>query len=367
MLENRKRLVIKIGSSLLAPQGNLRESWLTNFARDVALQIENGVEIIIVTSGAIALGKKNLKTKKANLSLEEKQAAAATGQIQLMSFYRSSFNKFGFEVAQILLTASDCNSRQRYLNCHNTIETLLKNNIIPIINENDSIAVDEIKVGDNDRLAARVAQMVSADLMILFSDIDGLYDSNPKTNKNAKFIKEVLEINSTIEKAASGAGSDVGTGGMITKIMAAKMLQDSCDCIITSGISDGCVQNLVSNKQNFTIFYNRKKSKNARKEYLAGFLNLKSGVVVNKCAVDVLKSKKISLLPIGIIDVVGDFKKGEAIFVRDENGVQIASGISNYSSLDVAKILQKKSQQVKEILGKTAKEEVIHIDNLVIV
>lgn len=367
ILENRKRLVLKIGSSLLAPQGNLREEWLKNFAQDVANLIKNGFEIIIVTSGSIALGKKNLQTKKPHLSLEEKQAAAATGQIQLMSFYHSSFRQFGFEVAQILLTASDCNSRQRYLNCQNTIETLLKNRIIPIINENDSIAVDEIKVGDNDRLAARVAQMISADLMILFSDIDGLYEANPKTNKDAKFIKEVFEINSDIEKVASGTGSDVGTGGMITKIMAAKMLQDSCDCIITSGIADGCLEQLVKEKQNFTIFYNRKKSKTARKKYLAGFLNLKNGVVVNKCAVDVLKSKKISLLPIGIIAVVGDFKKGEAIFVRDESGLQIASGVSNYSSLDVAKILQKKSQEVKEILGKTAKTEVVHADNLVII
>ncbi len=301
------------------------------------------------------------------MSFAQKQAAASIGQIQLMANYQNALAKNNLKVAQILLTSADCNVRQRYLNCQNTIETLLKNRIIPIINENDSIAVDEIKVGDNDRLAARVAQMVSADLMILFSDIDGLYDANPKTNKNAKFIKEVFEINSDIEKVASGAGSDVGTGGMITKIMAAKMLQDSCDCLITSGIEEGCLEKLVTEKQNFTIFHNRNKSKNARKKYLSGLLNLKSGVVVNKCAVDALKSKKISLLPIGIIAVIGDFKKGEAIFVCDENGLQIASGVSNYSSLDVAKVLQKKSQAVKEILGNYVKEEVIHLDNLVVI
>jgi glutamate 5-kinase len=366
-LQNKKRLVIKIGSSLLVEKGELREKWLNNFTKDVAALIKNNQQIIIVTSGAIALGRSDLKTKNSKLSLEEKQAAAAIGQIQLMSFYRDSFKKLDINVAQILLTASDCNSRERYLNCQNTIETLLKNKVIPIINENDSIAVDEIKVGDNDRLAARVAQMSSSDLMILFSDIDGLYDANPKTNKDAKLIKEVFAINDEIEKMAGTAVSDVGTGGMITKIMAVKMLENSgCDSVITSGIEVGSLKKLILEKQNFTIFYSRKNSKNQRRKWLSGFLNLKSGVIVNKCAVEALKNKKISLLPIGIIDVVGDFKKGDAIFIRDEKSRQIASGISNYSSFDVAKVLEKKSSEVKEILGNNTKDEVVHIDNLVV-
>jgi glutamate 5-kinase len=367
-LTNKKKLVLKIGSSLLVSGGVLREKWLKNFAADVAALIKDGFEITIVTSGAIALGKQNLKTNSSKLSLQEKQAAAAVGQIQLMSFYRSFFKKFDVEVAQILLTASDCNSRDRYLNCKNTIQTLLQNRIIPIINENDSVAVDEIKIGDNDRLAARVAQMISADLMILFSDIDGLYDSNPKNNKNAKLISEVFEINKEIENMAGSAGSDVGTGGMVTKIAAAKMLKDSgCDALITSGIADNPLKKLISGKQNFTIFYGKKIAKNQRKKWIAGFLNMKSGVVINKCAVDIFKSKKVSLLPIGVVAAIGDFKKGDAIFIRDEEGNHIASGITNYSAAEVKKILEKKSTEVKKILGKSAKSEVVHIDNLVVV
>lgn len=367
-LENKKNLVIKIGSSLLVADGKLREKWLKNFASDVASLVKKNFQITIVSSGAIALGRSVLKTSSQKLSLEEKQAAAAIGQIKLMSFYSDFFKKLKLDVAQILLTAADCNARDRYLNSKNTIETLLKNRVIPIINENDSVAVDEIKIGDNDRLAARVAQMISADVMILFSDIDGLYDKNPKTHKSAKFISEVFEINSEIENMAGGATSLVGTGGMITKILAAKMLKNSgCDAVITNGISDNALKKLFEGKQNFTIFHSEKKSGKQRKNWLSGFLNAKGEMIINKCAVDALRSKKISLLPIGVIGVKGDFKKGEAVFIKDEEGNHIASGISNYEAADVKKVFEKKSAEVKKILGKSAKAELVHIDNLVIV
>lgn len=367
-LQNRKKIIIKIGSSLLVEEGKLREKWLKKFAKDVADLMKKNFQITIVSSGAIALGRSVLKVGNRKLSLEEKQAAAAIGQIQLMSFYRDFFSSQKLNVAQILLTAADCNDRERYLNSKNTIETLLKNHIVPIINENDSVAVDEIKIGDNDRLAARVAQMTSADLMILFSDIDGLYDKNPKTDKNAKLISNVFEITKEIENMAGGATSLVGTGGMITKILAAKMLKNSgCDAVITNGISDHALKNLVDGKQNFTIFYSKKKSEKSRKNWLSGFINAKGEVVVNQCAVDVLRSKKISLLPIGVIAAKGDFKKGDAIFIKDEKGNHIASGISNYSVYDVKKIFEKKSAEVKKILGKSAKPELVHIDNLVVV
>ncbi|NBV05989.1 MAG: glutamate 5-kinase [Proteobacteria bacterium] len=258
-LENKKKLVIKIGSSLLVEQGELREKWLKNFTKNVAELIEKKFQITIVSSGAIALGRKLLKVKNKKLSLEEKQAAAAIGQIKLMSFYRDFFKKLNLDVAQILLTASDCNDRERSLNSRNTIETLLSNRIIPIINENDTVAVDEIKIGDNDRLAARVAQMISADLMILFSDIDGLYDKNPRSEKSAKLILEVKEITKEIEEMAEGAGSEVGTGGMITKILAAKMLTNSrCETLITNGTSENALKKLFAGKQNFTVFCSQK-------------------------------------------------------------------------------------------------------------
>ncbi len=364
----RQKVVIKVGSSLLVSEGLLREKWLKNFARDVADLVEKKVQVTIVSSGAIALGRSALNASHKKLSLEEKQAAAAIGQIQLMSFYRDFFKKLNLDVAQILLTAADCNSRQRYVNAQNTITTLLKNRVIPIINENDTVSVDEIKIGDNDRLAARVAQMISADLMILFSDIDGLYDKNPKLEKNARLIPEVTVITKEIENMAGGAGSAVGTGGMVTKILAAKMLVNSgCETVITNGTSDGALKKLVEGEQNFTIFRSATSSAKSRKNWLAGFLNAKGEVVVNVCAVAALRSKKISLLPVGVVAVKGNFKEGEAIFVRDEEGNHVASGISNYSAADTKKILQKKSDEVKKILGKSAKSELVHIDNLVVV
>ena len=367
-LENRKKMVIKIGSSLLVEDGKLRDKWLKNFTTNVSDLLQKNFQITIVSSGAIALGRGFLKGINKKLSLEEKQAAAAIGQIQLMSFYRDFFAKLNLHVAQILLTAADCNSRARYLNSKNTIETLLKNNIIPIINENDSVAVDEIKIGDNDRLAARVAQMISADVMILFSDIDGLYDKNPKVEKDAKLISEVKTITKEIENMAGGAGSLVGTGGMITKIMAAKMLANSnCQTVITNGTFDNALKKLVEGKQNFTVFYGKKKSAKSRKNWLSGLLNARGEIIVNECAVEALRNKKISLLAIGVIGVSGNFKEGEAVFVRDQKGNHIASGISNYDASQLKKIFEKKSDEVKKILGKSAKKEVIHIDNLVVV
>lgn len=366
-LSEKKKLVIKIGSSLLVEEGQLRKNWLEKFTKDVANLVEQGFKVTIVSSGAIALGRSILKVGTRKLSLEEKQAAAAVGQIQLMGFYRDFFKKSDLDVAQILLTAADCNSRERYLNSKNTIETLLQHRIIPIINENDTVAVDEIKIGDNDRLAARVAQMVSADLMVLFSDIDGLYDKNPKSHADAKLINQVFGITKEIEQMAGGAVSAVGTGGMITKIMAAKMLEkSSCDVAITNGISEGALGNFFQGKQNFTIFHCKKSGSKSRKSWISGVLNAKGSLIVNESAVAALKNKKISLLPVGIVAVKGDFKSGEVVFIHDELGNHIASGISNFDMSDVAKICLRKTEEVKKILGDEVKKEVVHLDNLVI-
>lgn len=365
--KNKKRLVIKIGSSLLVSDDGLRQKWLKEFVKDVSSLVGMGFEVVIVSSGAIALGRRYLNFVGKKLSLEEKQAAAAVGQIQLMSFYRDFFKKFDLDVAQILLTASDCNNRSRYLNSKNTINTLIKNHIIPIINENDTIVVEEIKIGDNDRLAARVAQMISADVMILFSDIDGLYTQNPKTHKAAMLIPKVHKITEEIEGMAGGATSSVGTGGMITKIMAAKMLSGSgCDAVITNGIPDGALKKFVEGKQDFTVFLSDENVSKSRKKWLSGFLNVAGEVVVNDCAREALLSKKVSLLPVGVVAISGEFKAGEVVFVKDENGKHIASGISNYDAKGAKKILGKRSEEVKNIFGKSAKVELIHIDNLVV-
>lgn len=369
-LKNKKRLVIKIGSSLLVENGNIKDSWIKSLVKNIVDLQKRGFEIIIVSSGAVALGKKFIK-KEADArksKMEEKQASASIGQILLMSFYRNYFLEHGSNVAQILITLEDCNDRARYLSSKKTISVLLKNNIIPIINENDSIAVDEIKIGDNDRLAARMAQMNSADMLILLSDVDGLYNKNPNLSKDAKLIAKVTNINKEIEKYAGGSSSDVGTGGMKTKIMAAKMLKDSsCETIIAKGIEDNSLADLFGGKKDFTVFYSsKKKNLKSRKKWLAGFLNVKGGVVVNKNAKEALLSRKVSLLPVGVIKIKGSFQEGEVIFIEDELGNNIASGITSYSSNDAKKIIKKRSEQVRELMGKDAKKALIHLDNLVV-
>jgi glutamate 5-kinase len=364
--KKNSRIVIKIGSSLLVRDAKFRDKWLKNFVQDIAGLIEKKNQVIIVSSGAVALGRLILKKiDQAKFSMKEKKAAAAVGQVHLMSFYRDFFKKFNLNIAQILLTASDCNDRERYLSSKNTIETLLKNRVIPIINENDSVAVDEIKIGDNDRLAARISQMISADLMILLTDIDGLYNKNPKIDKNAKLIKEIFSITKEVESMAGDTSSRVGTGGMKTKIMAAKMVNDdSCDVLIAKGIEENSLKNLFLGKQNYTIFYGKNKNIKSRKKWLSGIINTENGVVVNQLAAKTLKSKKVSLLPIGVIGVKGNFIKGEIIAIYDENNIKIGNGISNYDASDVNKIMLKRSEEVVKIFGKNAKKEVIRIDNL---
>ena len=364
LFEKKKKIVIKIGSSLLVSEGKLREKWLNNFAKNISDLVVRDFDIVIVTSGSVALGRSIISAA----SLPEKQAAAAVGQIQLMSSCRNLFAKHGMHVAQILLSSADCDIRTRYLNSRNTIKTLIKNKVIPIINENDTVVVEEIKIGDNDRLAARVAQMISADLLILFSDIDGLYDKNPREHKDAKLISEVRSITRAVEKMAGDAGSNVGTGGMATKIVAAKMLFNSkCQTVITSGIEENSLKRLTEGKQIFTIFCSRGRSTKSRKNWLSGFVNAKGEIIVNARAAEVLRKNKSSLLPVGVVEISGDFRKGEAVFIHDEKGNHIASGTTNYTASETKKIIGKKSSEMKKILGKTTKSELVHINNLVIV
>lgn len=254
------KLVIKIGSSLLVEKGKIRKSWLDNLVKEVAILQKQGVQVVIVSSGAIALGKsylkKYLKTDFEVKDLAEKQATAAIGQINLMSEYKNSFDKKNLIVAQILLTAADCSHEKRYLNATNTISTLLQYGFVPIINENDTVAVEEIKIGDNDQLAASVAKMIKADYLILLSDIDGLYDKNPKIHKDAKLITRIAKIDEKIEKMAEGAVSSVGTGGMITKIKAAKIAAaTNCQTIITNGAGKKPeILELTKGKKKFSLF-----------------------------------------------------------------------------------------------------------------
>lgn len=352
-ITDKKRIVIKVGSSLLVEDGKVRESWLQSLAADVTNLKKMGKEILIVSSGAIALGKIKLGTKNKILKLEEKQAAASVGQIALMANYQSCFAKENINVAQILLTGDDSANRSRYLNARNTFNTLLANNIVPIVNENDTIATEEIKIGDNDRLAARIAQIINADLLILLSDIDGLYNKNPKTNPDAQFIATVENIDSAIESMAGGAGSDVGTGGMITKIKAAKMAFNlGCDTIIAKGLTSNPIQKIIDGAR-CTIFKSGGQKINAKKQWIADCLNVKGEAVINDCAVAALL-KDSSLLPVGVVKIIGEFNKGDVIFVKDENGKHLANGISKYSS-----------SAAQLVVGKNNQEELIHRDDLV--
>lgn len=354
-LKSNKRIVIKVGSSLLVENGQARLPWLKTLAQDVLHLQKSGKEIVIVSSGAIALGKIKLNTGVGKLKLEEKQAAAAIGQITLMSHYQSAFAEANLNVAQILLTGDDASNRNRYLNARNTFNNLLKNHIIPIVNENDTIATEEIKIGDNDRLAARIAQIIGADLLILLSDIDGLYSQNPKTHAQVKFIAIVENIDEEIEAMAGGAGSLVGTGGMITKIKAAKMAAHlGCDTIITKGLIDNPIQKLLEGGKH-TLFQAGDKKISSRQQWIADCLNVKGEAIINNCAVEAL-NKGSSLLPIGVVKIIGNFSKGDVIFVKDEQDHHIASGVSRYSAAEA-----------RLIVGQNNQEELIHRDDLIII
>lgn len=365
LLKDKKRIIIKIGSALLVESGKIRNAWLKSMVEDIKyLRQKLNLEIIIVSSGSIALGKSYLnKIGNKKLSLEEKQSAAAIGQISLMSSYQAYFAKYKINVAQILLTGSESSERSKYLNARNTFNTLLKNDIIPIVNENDTITTEEIKIGDNDRLAARVAQMVDADLLILFSDVNGLYDKNPKTHKDAKFIPLVSKITKEIEKMASGAVSSLGTGGMSTKIVAAKMAFNSnCDTVIASGI----VHHPIKSASQYTIFKSGNNKISSKKKWIIDCLNPKGEIAINQCAIEAL-IKGSSLLPIGVEKISGHFFVGDIVAIKDINNNHIASGAVSYSSVEAKLVIGKKTPEVKKILGKKFKDELINRDNLALI
>ena len=358
------RIVFKLGSSIITgDDGNIREEWLKSLATDLSKLIKDGKEIIIVTSGGVSLGRKFIGKPSGKLKLEEKQAAVACGQIELMHGYKKVFSPL--KVAQVLLTAWDTERRRSYLNAKSAIETLLKFKIIPVINENDVVATSELNYGDNDRLSARVAQMLRADLLVIFSDVDGLYDDNPNTNKNAKHIAEVTQITAAIEAMAGEPAGKHGTGGMRTKIEAAKIaVRAGCDCVITNGHKLGALGNLISGKQKFTRFASAVNPLTARKKWIVSGVKPMGEIIIDKGAAGAL-TKGNSLLPAGAIEIKGNFERGDLVIVRGEDG-EIARGLSAYSTEDAKKIIGKKSSEIEKILGFSGRDELIHRDDLVI-
>jgi glutamate 5-kinase len=364
-LKSFKRIVVKVGSSLLvnAERGELYSDWLNALAEDLAERAKAGAQIVVVSSGAIALGRTVLKFAKGALKLEESQAAAAVGQIALARAWSEALGKVGLVAGQVLLTLKDTEERRNYLNARATIGKLLDINAVPVINENDTVATSEIRYGDNDRLAARVASMIGADLLILFSDIDGFYDAPPHLKKDAKLIPVISRITAEIEGMAGAAGSELSRGGMVTKVEAAKIATlAGAHMIIASGRKTHPVR-AIANGEACTWFLTPANPVTARKKWIVGNLEPRGIIHIDAGAVAALRNGK-SLLPAGVIKVAGEFARGDAVLVRGPDGEEIARGLVAYDSEDAAKIVKKSTKEIVLILGYEGRAAMIHRDDL---
>ena len=362
-----RRIVVKIGSSLLVnhDRGAINSSWLDSLAADIAALAAAGKQVIVVSSGAIALGRHVLGLPRGELPLEQSQAAAAVGQISLASAYQAILKAHSLTAAQILLTLGDTEERRRYLNARQTIGTLLAQRAVPVVNENDTVATSEIRYGDNDRLSARVASMMSADCLVLLSDIDGLYTAPPGKNADARRLTEVRHITPEIEAMAGSAGTELSRGGMVTKIEAARIaLASGTNMVITSGkvvhplkaLSEGAA---------CTWFLAPSDPVTARKRWIAGQLEPKGALEIDAGAEKALLSGK-SLLPAGVKRVEGAFERGDAVIIRGPNGHELGRGLVAYARHDAALILGKKSGEIAVILGHAGRTELVHRDDMVL-
>ena len=366
-LTDAKRVVVKVGSALLvdAEKGRLNRSWLESFAEDIARLRQRRQEVILVSSGAIALGRRHLRLNSGKLKLEESQAAAAVGQIRLAHAYKELLEVHDITVAQILLTLGDTEQRRRYLNARGTLNTLLSLGAVPVINENDTVATAEIRYGDNDRLAARVAQMVGADCLVLLSDIDGLYTANPNEDPDAEFISRVMDITPAIEAMAGGAGSNMGSGGMQTKIAAAKIAVGAgCHLCIAKGAYQHPLQRIEDGAL-CTWFVPSSTPVAMRKQWIAGTLKPSGAIAVDEGAVRALMGGK-SLLPAGVTRALGRFDRGDTVSIVGPDGVEVARGICAYSDSDAARIMGRKTADIEKVLGFRGRDEIVHRDDLVV-
>jgi glutamate 5-kinase len=364
-----KRIVIKIGSNILAhDRDGLDTRRISTISRDISDLQDKGYDVVVVSSGAIAAGMRKLGLKTKPKDIKFKQAAAAVGQSALMWAYERSFGNFGKKVAQVLLTRDDFADRKRYINSKNTLLTLLSYKVIPIINENDTVATDEIKFGDNDHLASLVASLIEAERFIILSDVEGLYTDDPRSNAQAKLIDYVEEITPAIEEKAGGAGSSIGTGGMYSKILAAKRAVSHGIIVhIISGKKENVLTNLLEGKLSGTLFKPKAEKLSSRKGWIAYGSRSKGSLVIDDGAVSALVEGGKSLLPSGIMSVEGEFDTGDSVYCVDSRGNRIAKGLTNYSSSEIKRIKGKKTSQIEEILGYKYSEEAIHRDNLVLV
>ena len=364
-LKNSKNIVIKIGSSLLVDKKQkIRKNWLLSFAKDIKKLMSKDKKVTIVSSGAIALGCKKMNYKKTNLKLDKSQAVASIGQIELMNLFSQSFSKFKLNISQILLTLDDTEERRRSINAKRTFENLFQLNFIPVVNENDTIATSEIKYGDNDRLASRVAQITNADTLILLSDVDGLFTKNPKLFKDAKLIKKINNFDKDIKNINMKGITEFGKGGMITKIEAAKICNLSgCNMIIANGLHLNPINKIIK-KNNCTLFISKISKLHARKKWIISSVSPKGEIIIDDGAKKALVNGK-SLLAAGIKKVSGKFSKGDHIKILDIKRKEFARGLSSFSSEEVHKIIGCHSNEIQKILGYVSKSEVVHKDDMV--
>jgi glutamate 5-kinase len=362
-INKAKKIVIKLGSSTIVDnRGKFKKKWLLSLIKDIKKLRKNNQEVVIVSSGSIALGQSYLKIKNKKVKLEMSQAVASVGQIYLINEFQEIFEKNKIKIGQILITPDDTEQRRRALNARRTFENLFKLEAIPVVNENDTTATSEIKYGDNDRLAARVAQIVGADLLVILSDVDGLYE---RVENKKKLIKEVSIINEKIFSLVDKTINTYGSVGMLTKLEAAKICMNAgCNMLIANGKNFNPIQKITSKKL-YTWFKPRISNLDARKKWIISSLSSSAKIYVDQGASKALKSGK-SLLPAGIIKITGNFKKGDNIVIVDDNNIDIARALSSFTSEEINKVRGLQSNQIENILGYASKSEIVHKDDIVI-
>ena len=373
VLKSAKRIVVKVGSSLVTNEGRgLDEEAIGEWCRQMSVLVKGavgqpGLEVIMVSSGAIAEGMKRLGWATRPKAINELQAAAAVGQMGLAQMYETKLREHGLGSAQVLLTHADLADRERYLNARSTLLTLLKLGVLPVINENDTVVNDEIKFGDNDTLGALVANLVEADVLIILTDQQGLYTADPRKDPAAKFVTDARAGDPALEDMAGGAGSSLGRGGMITKILAAKRAAGSgASTVIAWGREPNALLRLMQGEAIGTLLVAQTQKKQARKQWIADHLQLRGAVTVDAGAASKLQGEGKSLLPIGMTAVEGDFSRGDVIAVRDPSGREIGRGLANYASSEARLICRKPSGEIEGLLGYCAEPEMLHRDNLIL-
>ena len=368
VLRDARRIVVKVGSSLVTNEGRgLDEAAIGEWCRQMALLAQDGREVIMVSSGAIAEGMKRLGWATRPQEIHALQAAAAVGQMGLAQMYETKLRQNGLGSAQVLLTHADLADRERYLNARSTLLTLLQHKVLPVINENDTVVNDEIKFGDNDTLGALVANLVEADALVILTDQKGLYTADPRKNPSAEFVHEARAGDPTLEAMAGGVGSSIGSGGMITKILAAKRAAGSgASTVIAWGREPDALIRLCKGEPIGTLLVAQTQKQQARKQWMADHLQLRGAVTVDPGAASKLLAEGKSLLAIGMTHVEGDFSRGDVIAIRDVNGLEIARGLANYASAEARLICRKPSSEFEGLLGYIAESEFVHRDNLIL-